>query len=302
MIYTVTLNPAIDYVITLPDFKAGEVNRTSSEEFFCGGKGINVSLVLKQLGINSKALGFVAGFTGNAIEQNLKEKGIDTDLIYVRNGFSRINVKIKEKTESEINGQGPVIEESDVDLLIKKLNALTGGDILVLAGSVPVSIGKDIYEKILSHLSGKGIRFVIDTSGSLLTRTLKYGPFLIKPNHIELSEIFNTKITDLAQTVQYAEILQKQGAKNVLVSMAEKGAILLDGNGNLHNIQAPCGKVINSVGAGDSMIAGFLAGYLEKGDYDLALSMGIAAGSATAFSKDLADREAILDLFSKIRN
>lgn len=302
MIYTVTLNPAIDYVITLPDFKAGEVNRTSSEEIFCGGKGINVSLVLKQLGINSKALGFVAGFTGNAIEQNLKEKGIDTDLIHVRNGFSRINVKIKEKTESEINGQGPVIEESDVDLLIKKLNALTEGDILVLAGSVPVSIGTDIYEKILSHLSGKGIRFVIDTSGSLLTRTLKYEPFLVKPNHIELSDIFNTKITDLAQTVQYAEMLQKQGAKNVLVSMAEKGAILLDENGNLHNIQAPFGKVINSVGAGDSMIAGFLAGYLEKGVYDLALSMGIAAGSATAFSKDLADREAILDLFSKIRN
>lgn len=293
MIYTLTLNPAIDYVMTLPDFCEGAVNRSTEEEIFFGGKGINVSIILNRLGISSTALGFTAGFTGEAIEQGLSEQGIAADFIRLASGNSRINVKLRYQHETEINGSGPSVSQTDLDRLFQKMNAIQSGDILVLAGSVPNSLPSDIYEQILSHLYDKGILFAVDAAGNLLTNVLKYRPFLIKPNHIELGEIFRTEITNPQQAVKYATELQRQGAVNVLVSMAEQGCVLLDEKGNVTAVKAPTGTVINSVGAGDSMLAGFIAGYLNRSDYAYALALGTAAGSATAFSKDLADKELI---------
>ena len=301
MIYTLTLNPAIDYVMTLPDFREGAVNRSSSEEIFFGGKGINVSIILNRLGIPSTALGFTAGFTGEAIEQGLSAQGIIADFIRLSNGNSRINIKLKSSRETEINGQGPSISPSDIQRLFYKLNSVQSGDILIIAGSIPTSLPENIYEQILSHLCRKDVLFAVDAAGELLTSVLKYRPFLIKPNHIELGDIFGVQITTPDQAAVYAVKLQKQGAKNVLVSMAAQGSVLLDENGIVLTLKAPAGKAVNSVGAGDSMLAGFIAGFTERQNYSYAHALGTAAGSATAFSKGLAEKEDICRLLEETR-
>lgn len=300
MIYTVTLNPAIDYIMTLSDFKEGAVNRSAREEIFFGGKGINVSIILNCLGVSSTALGFTAGFTGEAIEQGLSAQGITTDFIRLAAGNSRINVKLKSEHETEINGKGPVISPDRIEKLFQKLNALKSGDILILAGSIPSSLPDDIYQQILSRLSEKGVLFAVDAAGTLLTSVLNHRPFLIKPNHIELGEIFGTEITAAEQASKYARELQKQGARNVLVSMAEQGSVLLDEKGTVISMKAPIGTAVNSVGAGDSMLAGFIAGFIQKADFSYALSLATAAGSATAFSAGLADKKLIYRLLEEV--
>lgn len=292
MIYTITFNPAIDYVIHTDSIRTGEVNRTSSETYFIGGKGINVSVVLAELGVKSVALGFVAGFTGDAIENGLLRKGISTDFIKLNNGFSRINVKIKSDEETEINGQGPEISDEAIAELFRKLDSINSGDILVLAGSIPKSLDSDIYERILSYCDGKGVRFVVDASGSLLLNVLKYKPFLIKPNNHELGEMFGVKASSSAEIEKYALKLREMGARNVLVSMAGDGAVLFAEDGNTYSCGVCKGTVRNSVGAGDSMVAGFIAG-ISDGDYSHALKLGTACGGATAFSDDLAVKEDI---------
>ncbi|MCM1226742.1 MAG: 1-phosphofructokinase [Clostridium sp.] len=297
MIYTVTFNPAIDYVLRLDSLDTGVVNRSENEALYFGGKGINVSAVLRQLGVESTALGFTAGFTGNAIEDGLKEMGIKTDFVRLESGNSRINVKIKTDKETEINGQGPFISEKALGQLYEKLYSLTDGDILILAGSIPNSLPDNIYESILEKLSGKGIRFIVDAEKNLLLNVLKYKPFLIKPNNFELGEIFGVELSNTDEIIKYAQKLREMGAMNVLVSMAEKGSVLADDNGNVHIMKAPSGKAVNSVGAGDSMLAGFVAGYLETQNYEYAMRLGTAAGSATAFSEGLAEKNDIIDLF-----
>ena len=298
MVYTVTFNPAIDYVIQLDELKNGKINRAASEQMFCGGKGINVSIVLNELGVKSKALGFIAGFTGKAIEAGVRSSGVETDFTELPEGFSRINVKIR-PNETEINGNGPGIPAEALEQLFEKLGALTEGDTLVLAGSIPKSLPDDIYEKILARLSGKGIRTVVDASGKLLLNVLKYEPFLVKPNNIELGEMFGTELKTADEIVHYAGKLKEMGAANVLVSMGYDGAVLLDENGELHKCGACKGTVKNSVGAGDSMVAGFIAG-LRDGGYEYALKLGTAAGGATAFSDGLAKRGDILELLKTI--
>ena len=301
MVYTVTFNPAVDYVIHTGNIKPGTVNRTTSEQIFFGGKGINVSLVLSELGIKSKAIGFIAGFTGTAIENGIKEKGIDADFVHLENGFSRINVKIKADEETEINGQGPDITEKDLSELFFKLDKLNSDDIIVLAGSIPSTLPDDIYEKILAYLSDKKIRAVVDASKDLLLNVLKYKPFLVKPNNHELGEMFGVKLDTEEQIKYYALKLKAMGAVNVLVSMAGDGAILLDENGIFHTCGVCEGVVKNSVGAGDSMDAGFIAG-CESGDYSHALKLGTACGGATAFSDGLATKLEIANLMSQLMN
>lgn len=299
MVYTVTFNPAIDYVVQTDEMTVGSVNRAKSEKIYFGGKGINVSIVLKELGIPSKALGFVAGFTGAAIEQGIAEKGIETDFVHLDNGFSRINVKIKSGSETELNGQGPAIDNRALDELFQKLGNLSDGDTIVLAGSIPDSMPSDSYEKILEHLSGKKIRTVVDATKNLLMNVLKYKPFLIKPNNHELGEMFGVTLKTNEEIEEYARRLKDMGARNVLVSMAGDGALLLDENGETHICGVCKGTVKNSVGAGDSMVAGFIAGS-EKGDYEYALKLGTAAGGATAFSDGLAQREEIFRLLEQL--
>lgn len=292
MIYTVTFNPAIDYVVQADSIRLGEVNRARSEKMYFGGKGINVSIVLKELGVRSKALGFTAGFTGEAIEKGLAEMGIETDFVRLKSGNSRINVKIKADEETELNGQGPDIDDEAIAALFEKLDRLSEGDTLILAGSIPSSLPSDIYERILQRLDGKKIRAAVDATKELLLNVLKYEPFLIKPNNYELGEIFGTVPKTDAEIVECAEKLHRMGAKNVLVSMAGDGAFLLDESGNTHRCGVCSGTVRNSVGAGDSMVAGFMAGIM-KGDHEYALKLGTAAGGATAFSEGLATGELI---------
>ncbi len=299
MIYTVTFNPAIDYVIHTGAIKSGAVNRTDSEQFFFGGKGINVSFVLAELGVKSRALGFTAGFTGSAIENGVREKGIEADFVHIENGFSRINIKIKSEEETEINGQGPEITPEALNELFKKLDKLCEGDVMVLAGSVPASLPSDIYEKILSRLSDRKIRAVVDASGKLLLNVLKYKPFLVKPNNFELGEMFGVALNTTEQIEHYAAKLKEMGAQNVLVSMAGDGAVLLDEHGVFHHCGVCRGTVRNSVGAGDSMVAGFIAG-IEGGDYSYALKLGTACGGATAFSDGLACKSDIKRLLSEL--
>lgn len=299
MIYTVTFNPAIDYVIHTGKMKFGSVNRSESEKIYFGGKGINVSFVLSELGIRSKALGFVAGFTGEAIEKGVAAKGIETDFVHLGNGFSRINVKIKSDNETELNGQGPKISEDDLDLLFHKLDKLQDGDTIVLAGSIPNTLPSDIYEKILEFLSDKKIKTVVDATKDLLRNVLKYKPFLIKPNNHELGEMFGVTLNTNEEIAEYAAKLKEMGARNVLVSMAGDGALLLDENGKTHICGVCKGTVKNSVGAGDSMVAGFIAGSLE-GDYEYALKLGTAAGGATAFSDGLAQKDDIYRLLKQL--
>lgn len=300
MIYTVTLNPALDYVIHVEQFKVGNVNRVSSEQIYYGGKGINVSVILKELGHTSTALGFTAGFTGEEIVQGVKALGIASDFIHVKEGRSRINVKLKADTETEINGIGPKIEPEDVTRLFDMLMRLVEEDVLVLSGSIPSSLDSRIYETMMERLAGKGIRIIVDAERDLLLNVLKYRPFLIKPNHHELGAIFGVELSNEEEIVAYAGKLQEQGAVNVLVSMAGDGAILLTEEGTVHKMGVPKGMVKNSVGAGDSMVAGFIAGYLDKHDYSYALKLGSACGSATAFSDGLARREEIIRLLETI--
>ena len=300
MIYTVTFNPAVDYVVKTGQLIPGAVNRSSGEQIFFGGKGINVSIILKELGIESKALGFVAGFTGQAIEDGIKEQGISSDFVHLKKGYSRINVKIKSNQETELNGQGPEIDSEAIEKLFQKLDGLKAEDILVLAGSIPNTLPYDIYEKILIRLNGKNIRFVVDATKSLLLNVLKYKPFLIKPNNFELEEIFNVKIEETDDIIFYARKLREQGAQNVLVSRAEDGAVLIDADDNVYVIDAPEGHVLNSVGAGDSMLAGFIAGFISQKKYEYALKLGTAAGSATAFSEGLAEGDMIKEILAKL--
>lgn len=295
MVYTVTFNPAIDYVVHTGEMKLGATNRSEREEMYFGGKGINVSIVLRELGIDSKAFGFTAGFTGEAIEKGLADVGIDTDFVRLEKGNSRINVKIKASEETELNGQGPDIDDKAISALFEKLDKLSDGDTLVLAGSIPSSLPADIYERILERLSGRNIRAVVDATKDLLLNVLKYKPFLIKPNNHELGEMFGVTLNSDEEIETYARKLQEMGAVNVLVSMAGDGAILIDEYGKMHRCGVCKGVVKNSVGAGDSMVAGFTAGVLN-GDYEYALKLGTAAGGATAFSDGLATKEKITEL------
>lgn len=301
MIYTVTFNPAIDYVVHLSaPLCPGKINRTAAEDYQFGGKGINVSGVLKTLGINSVALGFVAGFTGKALEEGLRKQGLATDLISVEKGMTRINVKVKGAEETEINGMGPQITQAHMQRLYDQLEALQEGDTLVLSGSIPGCLPQDTYEKILARLDGRGLRTVVDATGQLLVNVLKYRPFFIKPNNHELGEIFGTTPVTTDEILSCARKLQSMGARNVLVSLAGDGALLLDETGVSHRIGCPRGKVVNSVGAGDSMVAGFLAGYLKTADYAYALKLGTACGSATAFSLGLAEISLIDKLLEEL--
>ena len=301
MIYTVTFNPAIDYVVRTGEMEIGATNRSNSEEIYFGGKGINVSMVLKELDMPSIALGFVAGFTGVAIEKGVQEAGIKTDFVHLENGFSRINVKIKSSQETELNGQGPHITEDAIKELFAKLDCLQDGDTIVLAGSIPNTLPADIYEQILQYLSGKSIKAVVDATGELLLRVMKYKPFLVKPNNHELGELFNITLQTNEEIAQYARKLQEMGARNVLVSMAGDGALLIDENGKEHFCDVCKGIVRNSVGAGDSMVAGFLAGS-KDGDYEFALKLGTATGGATAFSDGLAKRDDIDRLLEQLQS
>lgn len=292
MIYTVTFNPSLDYVVQVDDFAVGEINRTRTESIYPGGKGINVSLVLQNLGLSSVALGFTAGFSGAEIERLLQEAGCHCDFIAVKAGYSRINTKIISGAETALNGQGPQLSEAELAALFNKLRRLTQDDVLVLAGSIPASLPDNIYEQILELLQPVGTRVVVDATGDLLLKVLKYRPFLIKPNHEELGEFFGRgPLLTEEEILAAAQRLQQQGARNVLVSRGANGALLLDENGKLHKQASPKGTLVNSVGAGDSMVAGFLAGYLQTQDYDAALRLGVAAGSASAFKAWLATRE-----------
>ena len=300
MIYTVTLNPSLDYIVSVDDFTLGRVNRTKTEIIYPGGKGINVSMVLKNLGHDSHALGFVAGFTGQEIVRLLDEWGVQSDFIRVEEGISRINVKLRSNEESEINGQGPAIAEEHIKQLYQQLDHLKDGDVLVLAGSIPDVMPDDIYMDIMKHLSTKKIHIIVDATRDLLVNVLPYHPFLIKPNNHELGEIFGVELKEKDDVFIYAAKLQERGARNVLVSMAGDGAVLLTEDGQRFESMPPKGKVVNSVGAGDSMVAGFLAGYMEQRDYAKAFYTGLCAGSASAFSEELATSDEVHALLHSI--
>ena len=301
MIYTVTLNPSIDYVINLKSLNTGQINRVNSENVYPGGKGINVSRVLKTLGYDNVATGFISGFTGDFIINSLCELGVKSDFIKLDNGFTRINVKIKSNEETEINGGGPHISDEKLKELFDKLSDLKEDDILILAGSIPSTLSDDLYEKIIKHVENNKVKVVVDATKNLLLNVLKYNPFLIKPNNHELEEIFNVKLDNLNDIITYAKKLQEMGARNVLVSMGKDGALLITENGQVLISNAPNGRVINSVGAGDSMVAGFICGYLNSNSYEEALKLGSASGSATAFSSDLAKKELIYELIKEIK-
>ena len=299
MIYTVTFNPSLDYVVQAEQLVPGEINRTTSEAVYPGGKGVNVSVILSNLGLESTAFGFTAGFTGKALQEMLLEFGAKTDFIPLADGQTRINVKINAGQETEINGQGPKITETAIQELFEKLKSLKAGDVLVLAGSIPSTLPENIYEWILMCLKDKDVKVVVDATKDLLLNVLKYHPFLIKPNNHELGEMFQTTLTTEEEIIAHAKKLQERGARNVLVSMAGDGAVLVTEDGQEFRADAPKGKLVNSVGAGDSMVAGFMAGYLETKNYEQAFRMGIAAGSASAFSEFLATREETMEVLEK---
>lgn len=300
MIYTVTFNPSLDYVVQVEHFQGDAVNRTSEEHVYPGGKGNNVAVIASNLGMKSRALGFKAGFTGAAMEQMLQEFGCDTDFIALEEGVTRINVKVKSDDEFEINGQGPRIPDEKIRQLYEKLDALESGDVLVLSGSIPNTLPDDMYERIMERLAGTGVRISVDATKDLLMNVLKYHPFLIKPNNHELGEMFGVTLESDDEIAEYARKLQEMGARNVLVSMAGDGAILVTEDGSVLKQLPPAGEVVNSVGAGDSMVAGFLAGYLKTGSYVEALKLGTAAGSATAFTSWLADAGTVGELYKKL--
>ena len=298
MVYTVTLNPALDYVMKLKALRTDDINRTDGEEIYYGGKGINVSVILTQLGIPNTALGFLGGFTGKKLEEMLKNDNVSCDFNYLKNGDTRINVKIKADKEIDLNACGPEITKEDMQSFLRKLDGIKSGDYLILAGSIPNTLPDDIYEQILERAGDRNINCVVDATGDLLKNVLKYKPFLIKPNHHELGDLFSVQIKSDDDIVKYSKKLQEMGAKNVLVSMAKDGAMLTDENGNVHKIGNAKGKLINSVGCGDSMVAGFTAGYIKTADYSYALRLGSACGNATAFSEKLATREEIERVFN----
>ena len=300
MIYTVTFNPSLDYVVQVEHFQGDAVNRTSEEHVYPGGKGNNVAVIASNLGMKSRALGFKAGFTGAVMEQMLQEFGCDTDFIALEEGVTRINVKVKSDDEFEINGQGPRIPDEKIRQLYEKLDALESGDVLVLSGSIPNTLPDDMYERIMERLAGTGVRISVDATKDLLMNVLKYHPFLIKPNNHELGEMFGVTLESDDEIAEYARKLQEMGARNVLVSMAGDGAILVTEDGSVLKQLPPAGEVVNSVGAGDSMVAGFLAGYLKTGSYEEALKLGTAAGSATAFTSWLADAGTVGELYKKL--
>ena len=300
MIYTITFNPALDYIVRVDDFKLGQVNRTSYEEIYAGGKGINVSIVLNNLSVENIAIGYIAGFTGEEIEKKVKSMGCKTDFIKLNNGLSRINVKLKSNEESEINGQGPDITDKDLDKLYKKLDLLKEGDILVLAGSIPNTLPENIYEIIMERLKDKEVKIIVDATRDLLLNVLKYRPFLIKPNHHELGDLFNIEIKNEEEIIFYAKKLKEMGARNVLISMAGDGAIFITEDNQVIKSAVPKGKLVNSVGAGDSMVGGFIAGYLKNSNLEEAFKIGVATGSASAFSEGLATKDKVNELLKEI--
>ncbi|MCM1186760.1 MAG: 1-phosphofructokinase [Lachnoclostridium sp.] len=300
MIYTVTFNPSLDYIVAVEDFELGITNRTRSELLLPGGKGINVSIVLMNLGKESTALGFIAGFTGDEVVKRLEIMGVKNGFIRVEEGFTRINLKLKSIDGTEINGQGPQIAPEKVQMLMEQLGSLGRGDTLFLSGSIPVSMPDNAYQKIMERLDGKGVRIVVDATRELLLNVLSYHPFLIKPNHHELGEMFGVELHTRQEAVPYGRKLQEMGARNVLISMAGEGAVLVTEDGRIYEASVPKGKLVNAVGAGDSMAAGFMAGYMEKQDYEYAFRMGVAAGSASAFSENLATKREIEKVYEQV--
>ena len=300
MIYTVTFNPSLDYIVSVENFRLGLTNRTSSELMLPGGKGVNVSTVLMNLGIENTALGFAAGFVGDEIVRQMEEMGVQNGFIRIEEGVSRINLKLKSIDGTEINGQGPVISPAHVEQLMKQLDRLGEGDVLFLSGSIPASMPDDAYQKIMERLDGRGVQIIVDATKDLLLNVLEYHPFLIKPNNHELGEIFDVELKTREDVIPYAKKLQEKGAVNVLVSMACEGAVLIDANGDVHMAPAPKGTLVNGVGAGDSMVAGFMAGWLEKQDYEHAFCMGVSAGSASAFSEHLATKAEIEAVYQQV--
>lgn len=300
MIYTVTFNPSLDYIASCDDFILGQTNRTTKEIIYPGGKGINVSIVLRNLGLDTTALGFLAGFTGDEIKRLIIKEGIKNEMIEVNNGFSRINIKLRSSQESELNGMGPSIDQQSIMKLYQKLDNLTSDDILVLAGSIPSCLPSNIYSDICNYLKDKNMKIVVDATKDLLLNVIPYKPFLIKPNNHELGELFKVELNTREEVVPYAKKLQELGARNVLISLAGEGAVLVDENGEVYSSKAPKGKVINSVGAGDSMVAGFLYGYKTFNNYNEAFKYGVCTGSASAFSEQLAKLDEVIDLYKNL--
>ena len=300
MIYTVTFNPSLDYIASADNFELGKVNRTNNEILFPGGKGINVSIVLNNLGMESIILGFTAGFTGNEIKRLVTKMGCKEDMINIDNGISRINVKLRSNVETELNGMGPIIDDNAINKLYKKLDGLQDGDVLVLAGSIPASMPEDMYMNIMKYLADKNILIAVDATKDLLMNVMEYRPFVVKPNNHELGEIFGVELKDKTDVISYAKKLQEKGARNVIVSMAGDGAVMITEDGQAYASEAPKGKVVNSVGAGDSMVAGFIYGYLKERDYKTAFKYGISSGSASAFSENLATRQEIEEILETL--
>ena len=300
MIYTVTFNPALDYILKVKELKYDNINRSYFEDIHYGGKGINVSVMLTRLGIPNRALGFIAGFTGDRLREMLENEGVDCQFLKLETGNTRINVKIKSNTQLDINAKGPEIGDNDIERLLDLLKNIKSGDFLVLAGSMPRNLPDDIYEKILFSLNNKDIKFVVDTTGESLRCALKYKPFLVKPNQYELGDLFGVKVKTDEDVEKYAKELKEKGALNVLVSLGDRGAVLLDEKSKTHNVGTVAGHIVNTVGCGDSMVAGFLAGYIKTGDYKEALMLGDACGNATAFCNDLASGDSVLNLFDKL--
>lgn len=295
------MNPALDYVVDLPHFHIGEVNRIEKEHIYFGGKGINVACVLKELGFACTCLGFVAGFTGQELQRGIKEElGLNSQMIEVNQGMTRINVKIHSQTETEINGIGPIVEKSDFEKLLKQMKNMNDDDVLILSGSVPSSLSQNVYCDVLKAIENRNIKTVVDATGQLLLDSLSYHPFLIKPNHHELAQMFNVKLNNLDDIEKYARKLQDMGARNVLISMAKEGSLLIDENGERHLMGVCQGEVKNSVGAGDSMVAGFIAGYLSHLNYHETLKLATASGGATAFSSGLATKTKIQELLKQL--
>lgn len=300
MIYTITFNPALDYISQVENFEIGKINRTQTEKILPGGKGLNVSIVLKNLGIESTALGFVAGFTGEELKTDIEQRGIKTDFVKVEKGLTRINVKISSKEETALNGNGPEVTEENIEQLLKKIDNIKSDDTVILAGNIPKCINNNIYEIICKKLEQNKVRFIVDATKELLMNVLKYKPFLIKPNREELEETFKEKIETKEEIVEHAKRLQEIGAQNVLISLGGEGAILVTTENKEYFLNAPKGKVLNTVGAGDSMVAGFVAGYEKSGDYEYAFKVGIATGSASAFSMNLATAKEVANLLKEI--
>lgn len=300
MVYTLTLNPSLDYMMPVRQLRIGATNRSEGEQIRIGGKGINVSILLRRLGVENLALGVAAGFTGEELLRRMNEEGIRHDFLMGREGFTRINVKLLSEEETEINGSGPVIEESEAQALLRQIEKIRSGDFLVISGSVPKGIPTDFLNQLLHQTTGQGAEIVLDISGPTLRRALRYRPFLIKPNQHELEEVLGVSISSREQALLHGKKLQELGARNVLISLGAEGAVLLDEKGGVHSKKAPDGLLVSSVGAGDSMVAGFLAGWIQSRAYDQAFCMGLAAGSASAFSWDMAKPEEVLRLYQTL--